>query len=225
MGGTNSQRTLVFGLGDAKGRARWSWRMTLGNTSSRGSSEQPRLPGEEAVGCRFMGSGSGACCLGAVQDDGPWTAASADSCRDAHVSRRRRQGRQNTVGRRHETCAKGGMSQLKPPSTTLPHHKLFAYELCLSLVKLVAKVRIADAQLRAQARKSAASAALNCAEGAARQTRADKSRAYAIALCECCEACAAIEIAGALGACSAADVQAVVALGTRAKNILSRLVR
>lgn len=126
------------------------------------------------------------------------------------------------------------MSQLKPPSTTLPHHKLFAYELCLSLVKLVAKVRIADAQLRAQARKSAASSALNCAEGAARQTRADKSRAYAIALCECCdaaeslergEACAAIEIAGALGACSTADVQAVVALGTRVKNILSRLVR
>ena len=72
-------------------------------------------------------------------------------------------------------------------ASTLPHHKLFAYELCLSLVTLVAKVRIADAQLRAQARKSAASAALNCAEGAARQTRADKSRAYSIALCECCE--------------------------------------
>ena len=120
---------------------------------------------------------------------------------------------------------KGGMSQLKPPSTTLPHHKLFAYELCLSLVTLVARVRIADAQLRAQARKSAASAALNCAEGAARQTRADKSRAYSIALYECCEACAAIEIAGALGACSAADVRAFVALGTRVKNILSRLVR
>ena len=71
------------------------------------------------------------------------------------------------------------MSQTPPPSTSLPHHKLFAYELCLSLVKLVAKTRVADAQLRAQARKSAASAALNCAEGAARQTRADKSRAYA----------------------------------------------
>ena len=126
------------------------------------------------------------------------------------------------------------MTQTPPPATSLPHHKLFAYgthrntrrgELCLSLVKLVAKTRVADAQLRAQARKSAASAALNCAEGAARQTRADKSRAYAIALCECCEACAAIEIAGALGACSAADVLAVVALGTRTKNILSRLVR
>jgi four helix bundle protein len=132
---------------------------------------------------------------------------------------------QSSVGRRHGPCAKMGMSHPPTPATTLPHHKLFAYELCLSLVKLVAKTRVADAQLRAQARKSAASAALNCAEGAARQTRADKSRAYAIALCECCEACAAIEIAGALGACSAADVLAVVTLGTRAKNILSRLVR
>ena len=59
------------------------------------------------------------------------------------------------------------MSQLKPPSTTLPHHKLFAYELCLSLVKLVPfgyrearsprSASQTDAQLRAQARKSAAS--------------------------------------------------------------------
>jgi four helix bundle protein len=117
------------------------------------------------------------------------------------------------------------MNQTPPQSAVLPHHKLIAFQLCLSLVQLVARIRVANAQLRAQARKSAASAALNCAEGAARQTRADKSRAYAIALCECCEACAAIEIAGALGACSAADVRAVVALGTRAKNMLSRLVR
>ena len=117
------------------------------------------------------------------------------------------------------------MNQTLRQSASLPHHKLIAYSLCLELVQLVVRVRVANAHLRAQARKSAASAALNCAEGAARQTRADKSRAYAIALCECCEACAAIEIAGALGACSAADVLAVVALGTRTKNILSRLVR
>ena len=93
-----------------------------------------------------------------------------------------------------------GMTQTPAPATSLPHHKLFAYELCLSLVKLVAKTRVADAQLRAQARKSAASAALNCAEGAARQTRADKSRAYAIALCECCEACATDLLDGARAA-------------------------
>ena len=145
--------------------------------------------------------------------------------RDAHAPCRRRRSALKYGGAPSRILRKGGMTQSPPPATSLPHHKLFAYELCLSLIKLVAKTRVADAQLRAQARKSAASAALNCAEGAARQTRADKSRAYAIALCECCEACAAIEIAGALGACSAAEVQAVVALGTRAKNILSRLVR
>ena len=78
----------------------------------------------------------------------------------------------------------------------LPHHKLIAYGLALELVQLVARTRIGEAQLRAQARKSAASAALNTAEGAARQTLADKSRAYAIALAECCECCAAVEIAG-----------------------------
>ena len=79
--------------------------------------------------------------------------------------------------------------------------------------------------MRAQARKSAVSAALNTAEGAARQTLADKTRMYAIALAECCECCAAVEIAGALGVCSGASVEQVVALGIRLKNVLSRLVR
>lgn len=111
------------------------------------------------------------------------------------------------------------------PKTQLPHHKLVAYQLALELVQLIARTRIANAHLRQQARKSASSCALNTAEGAARQTLADKSRAYAIALTECCEACAAVEIASALGACSAADVQAVLGLGVRIKNVLSRLIR
>jgi len=123
---------------------------------------------------------------------------------------------------------------MNPPeasSSSLPHHRLIAYQVALELVQLVGSIRIRDAQLRVQARKSAASAALNTpprpgpAEGAARQTVADKSRAYAIALAECCEACAAVEIAGALGSCSPAQVAAVVELGVRLKNMLSRLVR
>ena len=116
------------------------------------------------------------------------------------------------------------MTLTKPPQS-LPHHRLIAYQLALALVQRVARVRIANAQLRQQARKSAASAALNTAEGAARQTVADKSRVFAIALAECCEACAAVEIAGALGACSPADVDAVLALGVRLKDVLSRLIR
>jgi four helix bundle protein len=98
---------------------------------------------------------------------------------------------------------------MQPPTDLkLPHHTLFAYQLCLELVGLVARIRIADAQLRQQARKSAASAALNAAEGAARESAGDKRRCYGIASGEACEASAAVEIAGALGACSAADVQA-----------------
>src|SRR5690242_17019340 len=116
------------------------------------------------------------------------------------------------------------MTLTKPPVRSLPHHKLIAYAVALELVRLVSRVRIANAQLRQQARKSAASAALNAAEGAARQTLADKSRAFAIALAECCEACASVEIAGALGACSPADVDAVLAVGIRLKDLLSRLV-
>ena len=45
------------------------------------------------------------------------------------------------------------------------------------------------------------------------------------ALAACCECCAAIEIAGALGACAQPNVEHVVRLGTRLKNVLSRLVR
>ena len=111
------------------------------------------------------------------------------------------------------------------PQSLMPHHKLIAYQLAFELVKLIGKMRVADANLRAQARRSAASAALNTAEGAARATIADKSRAYAIARTECCEAVAAIEIAGALGACSQPDVARVLALGARLKDVLSRLIR
>jgi four helix bundle protein len=117
------------------------------------------------------------------------------------------------------------MTHPESPSKSLPHHTLIAYQVALELVKLVSRIRIRDAQLRAQARKSAASAALNTAEGAARQSLADKSRAYAIALAECCEACAAVEIAEALGAASPEHLAEVLGLGVRLKNLLSRLVR
>ena len=112
-----------------------------------------------------------------------------------------------------------------PDEQTLPHHRLIAYDLALQLVQLVARTRIGETQLRAQARKSAISAALNTAEGAARESKADKGRFYAIALAECCECCAAIEIAGALGTCAPAHVKRAVALGTRLRAILRKLSR
>jgi four helix bundle protein len=117
------------------------------------------------------------------------------------------------------------MTMQPPPDPTLPHHTLVAYQLCLELVRLIARTRISDAQLRQQARKSAASAAFNAAEGAARESAGDKRRCYGIASGEACEAAAAVEIAGALGACSAFDVQAVVTLVSRMRRVFYALVR
>lgn len=117
------------------------------------------------------------------------------------------------------------MTTQQSPDPKLPHHTLIGYELCLQLVRLVSSIRIGDAQLRQQARKSAASAALNAAEGAARESGGDKRRSYGIASGEACEACAAVEIAGALGACAPNDVQAVLALVLRIRRVFSPLVR
>jgi four helix bundle protein len=117
------------------------------------------------------------------------------------------------------------MTTQPPPHLQLPHHTLVAYELCLELVRLIARIRIGDPQLRQQARKSAKSAALNAAEGAARESAGDKRRCYGIASGEACEACAAVEIAGALGVCAAGDVQAVLTLVRRIRRVFFPLVR
>jgi four helix bundle protein len=107
----------------------------------------------------------------------------------------------------------------------LPHHTLVAYRLCLELVGLIAHTRITDPQLREQARKSAKSAALNAAEGAARQSLGDKRRSCAIAHGEACEASAAVEIAGALGACSTSEVEAVMQQVGHIRRVFYPLLR
>jgi four helix bundle protein len=107
---------------------------------------------------------------------------------------------------------------------TLPHHKLTAYQLSIDLLRLIQRTPIRDADQREQARKSAKSAARNLAEGAGRWSRADKARVYAIARGEVCEACAAVEIAEAIGCASAEHVAEVNALGKRLCDIIGRLV-
>src|SRR6202022_2839751 len=69
----------------------------------------------------------------------------------------------------------------------------------------VRDAQIRDAKLRDEATRAAKGACLNIAEGAARVTRADKARAYAIARGEAAEVGAAIEIAVLVGAASAED--------------------
>ena len=71
---------------------------------------------------------------------------------------------------------------------SLPHHKLVAYQLSLEFLRRVHEAAIRDADQRAQARKSAKSAARNIAEAAGRWSRADKARVFAIARGEVCEA-------------------------------------
>ena len=107
---------------------------------------------------------------------------------------------------------------------TLPHQKLTAYHLALEFLRRVHEAPIRDADQRAQARKSAKSAARNIAEAAGRWSRADKARVFAIARGEVCEACAAVEIAAAIGCANADDVKAVNALGKRLSDVLGRLV-
>jgi four helix bundle protein len=103
----------------------------------------------------------------------------------------------------------------RPPSSPLPHHNLLAYRVAVELLIAVRDARLEDAVLREQALRAAKSACLNTAEGAGRGSRADRARVFAIARGEVVEACAAVEIAGVLGAASAEAVRSCVALGSR----------
>lgn len=85
-------------------------------------------------------------------------------------------------------------------------------------------MRISDARLREQARKSTIACVLNIAEGAGRRSRADKSRVYSIALGELCEAAAAVELAQVFRCASSEEVAQALRLAVRLKDLLSRLI-
>ena len=112
-----------------------------------------------------------------------------------------------------------------PPEPRLPHHKLLAYGAARDLVVAVRAAAIRDATLRDQGLRAAKSCALNCAEGAARVTRADKARAFAIARGEASEAAAAVEIAALCGDAAAASAREVARLADRVVALLTPLVR
>jgi four helix bundle protein len=107
----------------------------------------------------------------------------------------------------------------------LPHHKLHAFRVCTELLVAVRQAGVRDAHLRDQAMRAAQSACLNCAEGAARVTRADKARVFAIARAEACEAAAAVEIAALSGTAAHADSERVAILADRVVAMLTRLIR
>ncbi len=117
------------------------------------------------------------------------------------------------------------MNETLPPSASLPHHKLIAYEAAVSLLLAVRRSSIRDAKLRDEALRSAKSACLNCAEGAGRVTRGEKARAFAVARAEAVEAAAAVEIAALSGDASAASAAEVARLASRVVALLTPLVR
>jgi four helix bundle protein len=110
-------------------------------------------------------------------------------------------------------------------SSLLPHHRLRAYGVALQLLDAVREAQITDRTLRDHALRAAKAACLNCAEGAARVTRADKARSYTVARGEGIEAVAAVEIASSTNEARAAAVPRVVALGTELYAMLTKLVR
>ncbi len=107
----------------------------------------------------------------------------------------------------------------------LPHHKLIAYGVARDLLLAVRSAAIRDTKLRDEALRSAKSAALNCAEGAGRVTRADKARAFTIARGEAVEAAAAVEIAALCGEARPEAVREVARLADRLVALLTGLVR
>ncbi len=118
-------------------------------------------------------------------------------------------------------------SPSSPSSTSplLPNHRLVAYCVAREFLLAVLACRIADPKLRDEAHRSAKSAALNCAEGAGRVSRADKARAFAIARAEAVEAAAAVEIAALCGDVAAEPAREVARLADRLVALLTGLVR
>ena len=107
----------------------------------------------------------------------------------------------------------------------LPHHRLLAFGVAKELLVALRDVHIRDAHLRDQAVRAAQSACLNCAEGAARVTRADKARAFTIARGEAVEPAAAIEIAATFATASQADSDRIAVIVNRLVGMLTRLIR
>ena len=89
----------------------------------------------------------------------------------------------------------------------------------------VVAAQVRDAKLRDEALRAAKGACLNITEGAARVTRADKARAYAIARGEAAEAAAALEIAALCGAVGEAHKEAVEELASKLVAMLTPLLR
>ena len=107
----------------------------------------------------------------------------------------------------------------------LPQHRLKAFGVAKELLLAVVAAQVRDAKLRDEALRAAKGACLNVAEGAARQTRPGKARAYIIARGEAAEAAAAVDLAALLGATSKEHSRVVEELASKLVAMLTALSR
>ena len=127
-------------------------------------------------------------------------------------------------------CGSCGQGNCKAPAPMdrireLPHHKLLAYQVAKELLTAVIAAKIGDPRLRDQAIRAAKSCCLNLAEGAGRMSVPDRSRVFAIARGEACEAAAAVEIAATAGDCTEDSSAVTHALADRLVALITGLIR
>jgi four helix bundle protein len=107
----------------------------------------------------------------------------------------------------------------------LPHQRLRAFQVAKELLLAVIAAKITDAEIRDQVTRAAKGACLNVAEAAGRGASRDRARVFMIACGEASEAAAAVEIAEAIGATSAASVVTVFRIANELIALLTGLGR
>ena len=104
-----------------------------------------------------------------------------------------------------------------------PFQSLDVYVAARELAARVHASRISDEELRDQATRAAKSCFLNLAEGLPADSPGLRRRSFAVANGSLHEAVAAVDLAACLGAVTAADAEAIQALGLRVKRMLRAL--
>jgi four helix bundle protein len=121
------------------------------------------------------------------------------------------------------------MADNTQPVTRFQHQRLDAYRVAVELVQevelLAKRFPRGHADLKDQLRRAAAATVRHIAEGANRITPRDKAARYVLAMAECGEAEASLELANALGIASGPAVLRVRQLADRVGAMCWGLLR
>jgi len=109
--------------------------------------------------------------------------------------------------------------------TTFQFQNLDVYAAAKAFAVLVQRTQIKDLELRDQATRAAKSCFLNLAEGLPSRQAGIRRRHFAIALGSLGEVCAAVDLASALDAIDAHDVEPLEVAAKRVAVLMSGLMR